>query len=273
MLLQHRGGWDIDELGYDPMFEPVKIAHAEDEPPPASAETIIQYMLRRELNFDPGTRYAYSNFGYNVLGRIIEEVTGESYGSYVSNRVLDEMQISRMSLGKTRLENRIADEVRYYGNEKADSVFPDEGSVPSPYGGFYLQCIDAHGGWVGSTIDILRFITHIDRRGPIKDVLQSDTLEIMTQRPDIPHWKGSDSYYAMGWNVRPEPQNWWHYGSLPGSTSILVRTNHEDLSWAALFNSRPPDWNKFNQEVDKTLWDAIRSVSEWPAHDLFKEFD
>jgi len=36
----------------------------------------IRYMLTQPLDFDPGTQYAYSNFGYCVLGRIIEKIAG-----------------------------------------------------------------------------------------------------------------------------------------------------------------------------------------------------
>src|SRR5262249_60463317 len=48
-------------------------------PPPPSA--IISYMLDRRLDFDPGARFAYSNFGFLVLGRIIEKVSGQTYRS------------------------------------------------------------------------------------------------------------------------------------------------------------------------------------------------
>jgi CubicO group peptidase (beta-lactamase class C family) len=37
---------------------------------------IIRNMLGKPLDFDPGAKYVYSNFGYCVLGRVIEKVTG-----------------------------------------------------------------------------------------------------------------------------------------------------------------------------------------------------
>ena len=43
----------------------------------------IGYMLRRPLQFEPGARDAYSNFGYCLLGRVIEKVTGKSYEEFV----------------------------------------------------------------------------------------------------------------------------------------------------------------------------------------------
>lgn len=274
MLLQHAGGWDIDELGYDPMFASTRIAEAEGTEPPADADTIIRFMLKRRLNFTPGTDYAYANFGYCVLGRVIEEVTGQSYETHVKASVLAPMGISRMQIGHTRKSQRVEGEVRYHGGNLVNSVFPNGGLVSRPYGGFYLEAMDAHGGWIASSIDLMRFMTHVDGRASIADILEKGTLRTMTARPQVPHWQGKDFYYAMGWTVRPQSENWWHTGSLPGTSSILVRTGqrNRNLSWAALFNSRPDNWQKFNAEMDSALWEAVRNVSSWPDHDLFGRF-
>jgi N-acyl-D-amino-acid deacylase len=274
-LLHHAAGWDIDELGFDPMFRSEEIAKAEGKMPPASSETIIRFMLKQDLNFDPGTKYAYSNLGYAVLGHIIEEITGDSYESYIFDTMLSEMGISRMQIGNTRLENRDNRESRYFGRSRTDSVFPDQDGVPFPYGGFYLQAMAAHGGWIASTVDLMRFIVHVDNRDSVGDVLETATIDTMTERPDIPKWQGSDYYYSKGWFVRPISGNWWHSGSLPGTTSIIVRAGQteENLAWAAVFNSRPEDWQTFNSELDSTLWNAVENVTKWPAHDLFSDFD
>jgi len=46
-------------------------------------------MLGQPLDFAPGTRYAYSNFGYCVLGRIIEKITGQTYEAFVKKTILE----------------------------------------------------------------------------------------------------------------------------------------------------------------------------------------
>jgi N-acyl-D-amino-acid deacylase len=80
---------------------------------PAEAATIVRFMLGEPLDFDPGTRQAYSNFGFNVLGRVIEHVSGQPYGAYVRNHVLSPAGITRMRLGRTRLADRAPGEVHY----------------------------------------------------------------------------------------------------------------------------------------------------------------
>lgn len=97
-LLQHTGGWDRQK-SFDPMFIPLKAAAALKVKAPAGAEDILRYMLGQPLDFDPGTRYAYSNFGYCVLGRIIERVSGQKYEDFVRKEVLLPLGMKSTRLG------------------------------------------------------------------------------------------------------------------------------------------------------------------------------
>ena len=97
-LLEHSGGWDRN-VSYDPMFMPSDIARAAGTPEPADCTTIIRYMLGQPLDFDPGSQYAYSNFGYCILGRVIEKASGIPYEAYVATHILDPIEIEDMRLG------------------------------------------------------------------------------------------------------------------------------------------------------------------------------
>ena len=67
-LLHHSGGWDRD-AGYDPMFIPKHVAAQVETQQPVVCADVIRFMLGEPLDFDPGTRYAYSNFGYWPTGQ------------------------------------------------------------------------------------------------------------------------------------------------------------------------------------------------------------
>ena len=251
-LMQHSGGWDR-RRGFDPMFIPDRAARAVGVQGPAGCQTVVRFMLGQELSFEPGTRYAYSNFGYCVLGRLVERASGLSYQEYVKSRVLGPMGIQQMRIGASLLEDRAVGEVRYYSHPGAHigrSILPDSSRwVPRPHGGFYLEAMDSHGGWIGSAIDLMRFVTALD--GSRSTAFNPpESLALSLSRPKPPLWVGTPSYYGMGWSVRPMGDDaiWWHSGSLDGTVAILVRT-HYGMSWAALFNSRPRGSYQFLAEL------------------------
>lgn len=53
----------------------------------ASAESIIRRYSTGALDFEPGTRWSYSNTGFITLGRIVERVSGESFGGFLTRRI------------------------------------------------------------------------------------------------------------------------------------------------------------------------------------------
>lgn len=290
-LLQHSGGFDRDVSG-DPMFKLRQIADAlaglspsgppegeraplvDQDVPPADTGMILRYMLGQPLDFDPGTRYAYSNFGYSVLGRVIEAVTGKSYEEYVRGEVLAPMGIHGMRLGRSSDGQRAAGEVQYYGHQSVTAGGAADSATPLRSDGwFYLEPLDAHGGWIASAVDLARFLAHCDGRPCPPDLLDAQTLALMTARPafspdDAPSW------YGLGWSVRPagSDQNWWHMGSMPGTASLMVRA-HNGLSWAVLLNRRDSGRGGLNGTVDRRMWEAAAEVERWPEGDLFEKYD
>ncbi len=273
-LLQHTGGWDRDKSG-DPMFMPLEIAHAVGTPAPADPHAIIRYMLGKLLDTDPGTRYAYSNFGYCVLGRVIEKVTGLPYGTYVQQNVLAPLHIHNMALGRSLRKYRHPNEVCYYQpGATTTSVFPESKGeeVSWCYGGFNLEALDAHGGWLSSAVDLVRFASGLDAPQG-KPLLTPESARAMYARPESltsKEDKTSPVYYGFGWQVREvgteaqNRRNIWHTGSLPGTSTWLIR-RWDGLTWAALFNQR----SESDGEIDSALHVAADKVKIWPAGDLF----
>ena len=278
-LLNHTGGWDRNKPsgGFDPIDRPLIAAAAVNAPAPASSETLIRYMKGMPLDFNPGEKFAYSNFGFIVLGRVIERVSGMPYEQYVRTRVLQPVGADRTRQGRSHLADALAGEVKYYypgfgaNGPLVPSVFPGEGPVPLNYGGFHLEAGDASGAWVSSTVDLLRFLGGVDGRPSRPDILTPETIATMTgSGPD--QCAGGACYYAFGWWVRPTQGDatWWHTGTLPGTTSILVR-RYGDLAWVGLFNTRSLTAN-LEAEADAALRNALAGVTSFPAHDLFPTF-
>jgi hypothetical protein len=73
---------------------------------PPTAEQLVRFMLSQSLHFDLTPEYVYSNFGYYVIGRVSERVTGLSHRDALPHLVLAPSGISDMQLSRTRLEDR-----------------------------------------------------------------------------------------------------------------------------------------------------------------------
>jgi N-acyl-D-amino-acid deacylase len=275
-LLHHTGGWDRDN-SFDPMFASPRISKAMGTPPPADCPTTIRYMMGQPLDFDPGTKYAYSNFGYCVLGRIIESVSGQSYADFTANQVLAPAGITRMREGKSLAKDRASGEVRYYdypGASLATSVFPSPPTeVPGPYGGFNLEAMDSHGGWIASSVDLLKLVNSLDGLRP-PTLLQPSSMALMTGRPDPPVTQRTPVYYGMGLEIRKlegGQENWWHEGGLDGSETEMARYAN-GAAFAVLFNSRPENSDGFGADIDQMLGSLATTTSNWPSGDLFSQF-
>lgn len=270
-LLQHSGGWDA--TAYDPMFDSVKIANALHVPAPANADNIIRYMMGRQLDFAPGTSFHYSNFGYCILGRVIEKVTGQSYETYMRNEILAPMGIHAMRIGASLQSGRAPGEVYYHDSSTMSSVFPGGGHVPTPYGGFYLEAMDSHGAWIASAIDLTRFTTAIDgHRGTA--LLSPASLQQMTARPTIPSWANTDYWYGLGVMYRTiDTGVWSHDGSLPGTSTLMVHS-YNGYTWAILLNSRPSDGSQsqFGYDLWQTMYTALGAGLEGSPTDLYTQY-
>lgn len=271
-LLQHRGGWDRDQ-SFDAMFKSVSFANKVGVPAPADQAAVIRAMLSYKLDFDPGERYAYSNFGYCLLGRVIEKLTGQTYENYVKEHVLAPIGIQSMQIGATRLEGRANHEVRYYQPGTTESVFADDlgDTVAWPYGGWNLEAMDSHGAWIASATDLAKFAAAFDDPDHCP-ILNRRSIEMMYQRP--PGLAGHDEegkaksrYYSFGWSNRivgEDKINHWHTGSLSGTATILIR-RHDGKNFVALLNSRvSPTESQLGSEIDSLLHEMADGVTEWP---------
>jgi CubicO group peptidase (beta-lactamase class C family) len=268
-LLQHLGGWDRDVSG-DPLAKDAAISRALGVPMELQHADVIKYMAGQKLDFNPGTKVAYSNFGYLLAGRVIEKVSGLSYATYVQQKLLTPLKIKRMVQGYTIAKH--TGETSYESQYSAPTVLDMSGkTVAAPYGSFSMRLHDANGGWIASAPDLVRWAKVFDAPS---SVLNSTSLSRFWSKPST-GVNPDGWYYGLGWQVRPVTggtgRNTWHTGSLPGTFTIVVRTSN-GMSWAALFNRRDDPSGKSYGDIDQALWTAANGVKTWPTNDLFPTY-
>lgn len=236
-LLQHSGGWDSSV--YEPQFDLVNIAKAMGVAAPAGAADVIAFMLREKtLQFAPGTGYCYSNFGYNILGRLIEHRTGMGYEAAARKLILQPAGVWFALTGGDTLADRFTAETVYHDDPRWPADVPSQSGVgkgTAAYNAFHLRTMDSHGGWVMTSKDLVRFADAIDGRSGIPRLLKASTVALMeTTDTRIAHPAA-----GLSWTL--EPGAWSHNGSLiAGSHSYLVRRG-DGVTWAAIYNSFPLD--------------------------------
>ncbi len=261
-LLNHTAGWS--RYAGDPMFNPLYIARKMDVPAPASFEHILQYTLSRRLNFNPGTRYSYSNMGYAILGEIIERKSGMPYQDYVVMNLFKPLGIHDMHIGKSYYHEKYPNEVRYHSSAGKMTTASMDGSgevVPIYYGGNDMELLGPAGGWVASAPELVKFLTAIDGFNEQPDILSPETIANMSD-PNIAGkglfgWRGSDRYGT-----------WWRTGYLSGSSALLVRQN-DGINWVVMTNTSTYKQSRIHKYVSSMMFGTIGTVQQWPVFDLF----
>ena len=231
-LLTHTaGGWAADDN--DPMFH----NNGWDQ-----SKLISSTIDDVPLVSQPGTQWAYSNFGYFVLGRVIEQVTGQPYEAYVQGNILAPCGITTMQIAKNSERQRASSEVIYIGQYSED-----------PYK-ININRMDSTAGWIASSTQLVQFLDHVAGAPGIPALLKPETIRVMTT--PAPAYPQGDARYARGWMVSNNGAgSWWHSGSLPGSTGLMTR-NPDVSCAAAVCNTRSLP----HQEMDNSLSEMLRTM-------------
>lgn len=224
-LLEHKSGWTNDP--YDIMFDD----------PNLTFNDLFKEMIDNRTITDPPTYY-YSNFGYCVLGRVIEKASNMSYEAYVQEHILDPIGITEMKIGGNTLGEKFDNEVVYYPSS--------EGGF-SPYA-MNVTRMDSHGGWIASAKDLAKFMVHIDRNPIVPDILSMNTLD----RP----------YFNFF--------NWYHTGSLPGTSSVVSRYS-DTFNYTVVMNKRSSNYETILNAIQSVVNNEISTRTAWPNVDLFDE--
>jgi CubicO group peptidase (beta-lactamase class C family) len=265
-LLEHTAGWDRNTPygGFshcDPPFFPLSVTALENAPNPVGDSTLIKFLLHLPLNNDPGLSFSYSNIGYLVLGKVIEKISGKKYEDFVEKEIFQPLSINDIHLGRNLRENKLEREVEYDSGQLTASCYGDGAMVPWQYGGFNLEAMNSHGGWVATVSDLTRLMLAVDVSSTSPDILSPASINVMTTGSQ------ANASYAKGWSVNAR-HNRWHTGSLDG-TSAFIGMSNNGYTWAFLFNSRADNSMAFWNDLDRLPWNCLPTISDFPGLNLF----
>lgn len=206
-----------------------------------------------DLVAEPGTRYNYSTYGYNLLGAVIEGASGQSYGDYVKSHVFEPlgMDNSRMDNPADIIPNRIRG-YRIVTGLLKNSEYVD---VSSRFAG---------GGTRSTVLDLIKYAQGIIGGKLVIDRTQREMFTSMATRGGIL------TGYGMGWSVQPWKGHFqvYHSGSQPETRTYLVIFPTEKFAVAAASNlegSNPGGYAKrlaelvLDQDLDSAAYAPDRN--------------
>ncbi len=257
-LLRHTAGFSYP-LG-DPAFNNWVVAADLDKPQPISLDDMVLYATRNKLRYTPGDHFEYSNLGYILLGKIIEEVTGIGYERYVQEYILTPAKCYDIFVGESC--ERASNEVNYYEVKEAKPINAYDGSgdaVMRSDGGNNIPLLGAAGGWVASPVELLRFVASINGDPTKSDILSKESIKTMTY--------DSSRYKPIGW-ASVSKTTWIRTGSMAG-TSAIVKRQGDGYTWALVVNKSPWIGYKFNNYASTQITRSLSKIKNLPQRDLF----
>ena len=179
-LVNHAGGWNIHKpvqipggplipsTHWDPVFKLREIALDLGLSSPPTKLQIARYMYGKPLQFVPGSQdfqstssASYSNFGYLLLGLVVEAVSGQSYIDFLRDSLDGKGAWPNVHLSPMLNKQRNPEEVWYVDSGVGPTVFEPRESTPLPYayggGGFVTELMDSGGGIMTNAETLAKF--------------------------------------------------------------------------------------------------------------------
>jgi CubicO group peptidase (beta-lactamase class C family) len=273
-LLSHTAGWNRDtamnplgSTSFDPVLWPDWAARDLGLTGPATPTDIVRWMLGKPLQANPGSAFAYSNFGFVVAGRVIENITGQPFEQAIG-QLLAKTGITRVQLSAATQAERATGEATYYLNP---SILPSTFSIgricePKPFDfdlpyAYPMTVLDAAGGLIASAMDYARFVAAIDGLPTFPDILSTNSVKTMAG--------GSFGWDSVS-SSDPSTGIWTKTGDWFASNSHSTKWT-QGVIFVYLLNSLALDSSGNEAETDlyNLLTASMVSVS-WPTNDLFE---
>lgn len=123
------------------------IADGSGRPKPKTQSEVLERIVKGGSDFEPGTKYAYSNSGYVILGYIIEKITGKSYPQAFQEMIAVKIGLANTysGAGPTDAAKHESFSYRYFGNWQQDA-------------GVDLSVPAGAGSLISTPADLVKFI-------------------------------------------------------------------------------------------------------------------
>ncbi|HSK70630.1 MAG TPA: serine hydrolase [Pyrinomonadaceae bacterium] len=179
-----------------------------------------------DLIAEPGTRYSYSSYGYNLLGAVIEGASGKSYGEYMTENVW-----KPLGMNDTRLDNPldvIPNRARGYQLVNGKIKNSEYVDISSRFAG---------GGTRSTVLDLLKFARGLNEGKILSDETRDKMWTSMATK------QGQFTGYGMGWGTNTSNGRFIvsHGGSQAEAKTYLITLPTHNFAVAVASNFEGTD--------------------------------
>ncbi len=191
---------------------------------------VLELLARQEAGkFAPGTRWAYSNSGYVVLGFVVEKVSGRPLSEFLRDRVFTPLGMTNTvayERGKNNVPNRA------YGHSRDGGQWSETDQSPT-------SATLGDGGVYSSVSDLAMWDEALRRHNLLTEAEMRPALtpvRVPTEPPTEPD--GTPAAYGFGWFLNPwrGRARMWHYGETVGFRTAIERFTADGLTVIVLCN-------------------------------------
>lgn len=146
-------------------------------------------------NYTPGSKYTYSNLNYNLLGAVIENITGKRFDKYIQKTILNPLSIhGRFNVSE--LDSSLFVSSYWYNhnsdkfNYASDTYLPYTKEIKHYKLGYSTPFLSAAGGLKITALELARYMIMHMSKGSYqkKQIITPESERIMRKVPVDDHW-------------------------------------------------------------------------------------
>lgn len=215
--------------------------------------------------------YRYQNSNFQLLGVILERITGISYRDYVATYFLEPIGSKRISIMLSPADGQVESE--HYDN--ISPLYRDGRDGSDAAVGAADAARHPSGGWAAAPVDLLRLFTALDgSRVGARPISEESFALYAAGGTD-----GLGQPYGLGFDALPNADGTYdlqHGGVHPGSDLSRLRLLGDGsmLHWSINGWDALPGHEHVANVIGDGLVQAIAAISEddWPSTDLFGQY-
>jgi CubicO group peptidase (beta-lactamase class C family) len=224
-FLNHTSGL----LDYEDLMPPVDPTLPMEQVQIKDAGVLELLKKQNSGKFAPGSKWAYSNSGYVVLGLIVEKVSGRPFPDFLRDRIFAPLKMTT-TVAYQRGRNDVPN--RAFGHTREGNRWRETDQSPT-------SATLGDGGVYSSLSDLLKWDEALYRHSLLREPemqLALTPVRVSDEPPKEPD--GSPAEYGFGWFLNPWKgrARMWHYGESTGFRTAIQRFTDDGLTVILLCN-------------------------------------